>query len=505
MTEPRDPSDPGHEPDEPEPDESQEPALDDPAGLGLGERDPDGLDVTAAELEALGLDPDALEDDDTDDAGGARTAGTVAGTPPAGAGPTAVGALDDLLDRPSERYDPERLRTLLELLGRPDQAQPAVVVCASHGASSLARMIAALLGALGLTAGTYETAHLQDPAERCRVAAELPDRPSLEASAAELAAYLAEADSRFPDPVSRDEALAALAFSRFADAPVDLAVVEAGDAGERGPAGFVRAEVVVVGPLEDDDATTAAALARDAPVVVETPAGGPAGATERDTPGDVGTRWVVVGRDAELAGRDLAVAGQHLSLQGVTGEVDDVYLALQGRHQADHAVAALAAVEGLLGFAGGLDPEVVREGFAAVRAPARLEVVRRPDAATVVLDLADRPARARALSRALDEEFAFDRRLLVAAPAASADVAATLQPLVGPGGHVVATPAAGAADPERVVAAAEALGARAETADDPAHALEAASRSAGATDAIVVAGVAALAGAIRAALGLAPA
>jgi dihydrofolate synthase/folylpolyglutamate synthase len=84
--------------------------------------------------------------------------------------------------------------------------------------------------------------------------------------------------------------------------------------------------------------------------------------------------------------------------------VDDVFLPLHGAHQAANAAQALAAVEAFLGMKA-LNPEVVRDGFAAVRFPGRLEVVRRSP--TVVLDAAHNPHGARATAAAVTETFAF--------------------------------------------------------------------------------------------------
>ena len=67
---------------------------------------------------------------------------------------------------------------------------------------------------------------------------------------------------------------------------------------------------------------------------------------------------------------------------------------------------ALAAVESFLAASGALDDEVVREGFAAVTSPGRLEVVRRGP--TIVLDAAHNPAGAEATAAALEDSFALD-------------------------------------------------------------------------------------------------
>ena len=114
----------------------------------------------------------------------------------------------------------------------------------------------------------------------------------------------------------------------------------------------------------------------------------------------------------------MAGGGQVIRVDGAEGPVDDVFLPLYGAHQAANAAQALAAVEAFLGLRA-LNPEVVREGFAAVRWPGRLEVVRRSP--TVVLDAAHNPHGARATAAAVAESFAFTPLVGVVAVMADKD------------------------------------------------------------------------------------
>ena len=78
--------------------------------------------------------------------------------------------------------------------------------------------------------------------------------------------------------------------------------------------------------------------------------------------------------------RELAVGGQALSIRGLAGEYRDLLLTLFGEYQAANAACALAAVEAFGGAgpdAGALSEDLVREAFAAMTSPGRLEVVRR--------------------------------------------------------------------------------------------------------------------------------
>ena len=110
------------------------------------------------------------------------------------------------------------------------------------------------------------------------------------------------------------------------------------------------------------------------------------------------------GVDFGVIDRKLAVAGQVLLLTGADGPIDEIFLPLYGAHQAANAAQALAAAEAFLGLKA-IHPDVVREGFAQVHFPARLELIRRSP--SVVLDAAHNPHGARAAAAGITEAFSF--------------------------------------------------------------------------------------------------
>ena len=410
--------------------------------------------------------------------------------------------------------DLDRITTLAELLGRPDQAYPAIHLTGTNGKSTTAQMVSCLLGALGLSAGTYTSPHLQDVRERIAVATEPISREAFVEGMAYLEPFLAEVDVRHPERVTFFEVLTALSYVHFADRPVDVGVFEVGMGGRWDATNLVRGEVAVLTAIDVDhpelggDAVAVAGeksgIIKDGAVVVSAPqqpavAEVIAGAAERAS-----ARLVVAGRDFGVASRSLAVGGQQLDLRGVTGDVDDVYLPLHGAHHAENAACALAAVEGFLGFAGGLDPQPIREGFAAVRSPGRLEVVRRSAHCPVVLDGAHNPAGAHALAAALRDEFTYRHRVLVLGILGDKDVEGIVTALLPVAEHVVVTepPNGRAAPVERLEKAVAARSRTVEVAPDVATALELASGLAGEEDAVVVTGSLYTVGAARTALGL---
>jgi dihydrofolate synthase/folylpolyglutamate synthase len=100
-----------------------------------------------------------------------------------------------------------------------------------------------------------------------------------------------------------------------------------------------------------------------------------------------------------------------------------VFLPLYGAHQAQNAVCALAAVEAFSG-GNGLDGDLVREAFAQVTSPGRLEIVRRSP--LVLIDAAHIPHGAAATALAIDEAFAFSSLVGVVGVMADKDVEGVL-------------------------------------------------------------------------------
>ncbi len=147
-----------------------------------------------------------------------------------------------------------------------------------------------------------------------------------------------------------------------------------------------------------------------------------------------------------MLSRELAVGGQQMVLQGLRGTYGDVYLPLFGAYQASNAACALAAVEAFAGVAEtvqnedgstvtlgpglsseGLDPDLVRAGFARASSPGRLDVLRRSP--TVIADAGHNPAGVAATVEALTESFNFDRVIGVVAVLGDKDVEGVLDEL----------------------------------------------------------------------------
>jgi dihydrofolate synthase/folylpolyglutamate synthase len=197
----------------------------------------------------------------------------------------------------------------------------------------------------------------------------------------------------------------------------------------------------------------------------------------------------------------LAVGGRVIDLWTPLGRFSDVHLPLHGAHQADNAACAVAAAQAFLETA--LEEEIVNEALAAVTVPGRLEVVRRHP--LVVLDGAHNPAGALAAGRALKEDFAAARRVVVVMGCLRGRNSGELLAALGPEriAAVVACrpPSPRAQEPANVVDAARALGLTAEESGTTAEAVDRALELVDRADLVLVTGSLYAVGAARTALG----
>ena len=333
----------------------------------------------------------------------------------------------------------ERMQALVDLLGDPQRAYRSIHLTGTNGKTSTARMIDELLRAFGVRTGRYTSPHLSSVTERIVVDGAPVSAQRFVEGYRELEPYIALIDSRFDTPLSFFEIVTALAYSIFADAPVDVAVVEVGMGGTWDNTNVIDAEVAVVTPIGLDHmqylGDTVASIAAEKAGIIKAdsvailaaqPAEAAAELIRRAT--EVGASVAREGLEFGVLDRRLAVGGQSMTLQGLGGEYGEVFLPLHGAHQAQNAAVALAAVEAFFGAGagvGGLDLDTVRAAFAAVSSPGRLEPVR--SAPTMLLDAAHNPAGMRATLEAVAESFGFRRLVAVLAVMADKDATGMLE------------------------------------------------------------------------------
>ena len=320
---------------------------------------------------------------------------------------------------PEHRVAPSltRIAAIVDMLGHPEQTSPVVQITGTNGKGSTAIIVDALLRAVGLRTGRFSSPHLEDITERICVDGHPISEALFDETWTEIEPIIEMVDREKLDGVSVTffEAITALAYAVFADAPVDVAVMEVGMGGRWDATNVADAAVAVVAPVGLDHmqylgdtigliASEKAGIIKAESVAVVADQTPEAAEVIAERCLEVGAALVAEGRDFAVLDRQLAAGGQLLRLATPNGTIGDLFLPLHGEHMAHNAALAVAAVEQLLGRA--IDPDLIQRAFDNVVAPARLELV--SDQPPVVLDTAHNPAAVTATLAAVTEAFAFE-------------------------------------------------------------------------------------------------
>lgn len=265
--------------------------------------------------------------------------------------------VEHLLDQrwPETKLEPSttRIAALMELLGSPQRGYPSIHIAGTNGKTSVARMVDALLTAFSRRTGRTTSPHLQSAVERISIDGQPISPAKYVETYREIEPFVQLVDQQSEatggPAMSKFEVVTAMAFAAFADAPVDVAVVEVGLGGRWDATNVVDAPVAVITPVGVDHADYLGDTVADI-------AGEKAGVIKKQEESLVPTETVAViarqlpeamevllaqavradaavaREDSEFAvlGRQIAVGGQLLELQGLGGRYSDIYLPLHG-------------------------------------------------------------------------------------------------------------------------------------------------------------------------------
>lgn len=352
---------------------------------------------------------------------------------------------------PEHRIGPglDRIRALTQLLGDPQRSAPVIHIAGTNGKGSTAAMIDALLRARGLRTGRFASPHVSDVTERICLDGEPISTERFAEVWQDVQPYVAMVDERKLDGIEMTffEVITGMAFAAFSDSPVDVMIIEVGLGGTFDATNVADAQVAVVTPVDLDHThllgTDPAAIAAEKAGIIKPGSQAVLAGQSRPVAEVLLARCTEVGALAHREGVDFAllertpaVGGQVLRLQASDAPIADVLLPLHGEHQAHNAALALGAVSAFWGMAP-LDEDVVREGFAAVNLPGRLEVVR--STPTIVLDGAHNPHGATAAAAAVTEAFALQPCVGVLASMGDKDTAGLVRAWQDVFDHVVCT------------------------------------------------------------------
>lgn len=353
--------------------------------------------------------------------------------------------MDALLTRiPENKLRPrlEPTRRAVELLGDPQKSYRVIHITGTNGKTTTTRVIERILRELGLRTGRFTSPHLVRLNERMAIDGEPVGDQQMAEVWADIEPILAMVDAELEaagdTKLTFFEALAVLGFAVFADAPVDVLVLEVGMGGEWDSTNVADGDVAVFTPISIDHAerlgdtvaqiaTTKAGIIKPGAIVVSSAQPAEALRVIESKSNSVAERIAVYGRDFEVFDVVAEMSGQRFSVKTLTSEYTDLFLPLHGDYQAENAALAISAVEAFFGASNRLFDDVLRVALADSTSPGRLQVVSRKP--LTILDAAHNPGGAEVLARAMQKSFGAPETVAIVSILSDKDAAALLAAL----------------------------------------------------------------------------
>jgi dihydrofolate synthase/folylpolyglutamate synthase len=347
----------------------------------------------------------------------------------------------------------EPTRRAVELLGDPQRSYRVIHVTGTNGKTSTTRFIERILREHGLRTGRFTSPHLVRLNERMALDGEPVSDEQLISVYSDIEPILEFVDQELAEkgenPLTFFEALAVLGFAVFADAPVDVLVLEVGMGGAWDSTNVADGDVAVFTPVGLDHmdrlgntieeiAETKSGIIKSGALVVSSAQEPSVLAVLEKVSGQIAEGFKLEGRDFQVSQFDATATGQSIAISGLAGKYGPYAAPVFGSHQAQNLAVAVAAVEAFLG--GGdieIADDILRSAISDVSSPGRLQLIKTEPA--LLLDGAHNPAGAQILANALRAEFSAKPLVGLIAVLSDKDVAGLLSNLAGVFQSVVIT------------------------------------------------------------------
>jgi len=320
-----------------------------------------------------------------------------------------------LLRIPENKIRPrlEPTRRAVELLGDPQRSYRIIHVTGTNGKTSTTRFIERILREHGLRTGRFTSPHLVRLNERMALDGEPVSDEQLISVYSDIEPILEFVDQELADsgenPLTFFEALAVLGFAVFADAPVDVLVLEVGMGGAWDSTNVADGDVAVFTPIGLDHmdrlgntleeiADTKSGIIKPGSLVVSSVQERGVLAVLENAAKQKAEAFKLEGRDFEVSEFLPSSTGQSISISGLAGSYGPYQAPVFGSHQGQNLAVAVAAVEAFLG--GGqiqIADDILRSAISDVSSPGRLQLIR--TVPNLLLDGAHNPAGALILAR----------------------------------------------------------------------------------------------------------
>lgn len=352
-----------------------------------------------------------------------------------------------LLRIPENKIRPrlEPTRRAVELLGDPQRSYRIIHITGTNGKTSTTRFIERILREHGLRTGRFTSPHLVKLNERMAIDGEPVSDEQLLSVYSDIEPILEFVDQELKEQGESSltffEALAVLGFAVFADAPVDVLVLEVGMGGAWDSTNVADGDVAVFTPIGLDHmdrlgntveeiALTKSGIIKPGSIVVSSRQSPEVLAVLEQAALEIAEELKIEGRDFEVTSFAATASGQSLAISGLAGQYGEYQAPVFGVHQAQNLALAVAAVEAFLG--GGkiaIADDVLRSAIADVSSPGRLQLIRTEP--PLLLDGAHNPAGAKILSQALRADFSDKPLIAVMAVLAEKDAEGLISNLQG--------------------------------------------------------------------------
>jgi dihydrofolate synthase/folylpolyglutamate synthase len=334
----------------------------------------------------------------------------------------------------------QRISALVDKLGNPQLCCPVIHITGTNGKTSTARIVASILSEGDERVGLYTSPHLEKVNERIAVGLRAISDGELAELVSRVAPEIEKVNREQSENLTYFEILTALAFLYFREQDVDSSVIEVGMGGRWDATNLVRPKVAVVTNVELEHTEylggTLESIAREKTGIIKPGASVVTGEKKPETLAIIERECEEVGVELKRLGSDFdySCRNRTFDVRGIYADYEDLFLSLQGEHQARNATLAIAAAELFLGNA--LEQESLRKALATVTSPGRLEVV--GGKPLVVLDGAHNPHGAEVLSKAM-KNFDYDNLILVLAVLKDKDVDGMLERILPLASCVIVT------------------------------------------------------------------
>ena len=300
-----------------------------------------------------------------------------------------------------------RMNSVLEVLGHPERRFKVIHIAGTNGKGSVSACLESVLRTSGYKTGLYTSPHLVDLRERIQVNRHwIPIR-----SFAKISRVIFSAEQTLQIKLTYFEFTTVIAFIYFAEANVDIALIEAGMGGRLDATNvFTNPLASVITSISLDHTTW---LGKTVDLIAKEKAGiiRPNGCV---IAGVRGTGSKVIQRVAESQKAILSLIDREFSASPIKthwengcqefsykrlGEPTSTWrISLLGPHQLDNAAISLTVIERLrrLGFR--LSKRNILQGLLHAQWDGRFQIIQKPNYPVIILDAAHNPDGTRRLA-----------------------------------------------------------------------------------------------------------